>query len=119
MVVLLVNGKNDSVATIATLADVLADFTLDAPELRLAWEVRDLWANRMPKATASAIISRNSSMGGRYNSTETSYAEGLAQGDPRLIGNVTTIVQPSGTIMASVGRHGAAMFRLRALLARP
>ncbi|RDL35363.1 uncharacterized protein BP5553_07294 [Venustampulla echinocandica] len=99
----------------ATLADILADYTPNAPELKLAWEVRDLWANRMSNDMASAIIAGNNSTEGRYNSTETSYADGLAQGNPLLVGNVTTTVQPSGTITATVGRHGAAMFRLRAL----
>jgi alpha-galactosidase len=52
---------------------------------------------------------------GRYNATKSSYANGLAQEDPLLLGNVTTTVQPSGAITATIDPHGVAMFRLRAV----
>lgn len=52
---------------------------------------------------------------GRYNATALSYAEGLAQKNELLLGNVTMTVAPMGTITATVPRHSVAMFRLRAV----
>jgi len=83
--------------------------------------VRDLWANRMSTDEAQAIISANNTVTNgtnvqaRYNATEMSYAEGLRAKNELLLGNITTTVQPSGTIIATVAPHGAAMFRLRAM----
>jgi alpha-galactosidase len=130
MVVLLVNGNSQSTVLNATLADIFIDSGPrgTAPQVKMSWEVRDLWANRMSNDEAQAIISASSAAGnvttgynattvgaGKYNATRTSYAEGIANSDPLLLGNITTTVQPSGTITATVDPHGAAMFRLRAL----
>jgi alpha-galactosidase len=130
MVVVLINGVNSTMVMNATLADIFVDNGPDgtAPQVKMPWEVRDLWANRMSSEEAQAIISASSATGnattgfnattvgaGRYNATKTSYAEGLAQNNSLLLGNVSTTVQPSGTIIATVDPHGAAMFRLRAL----
>ncbi|PBP16961.1 alpha-galactosidase/alpha-n-acetylgalactosaminidase [Diplocarpon rosae] len=98
-----------------------------APQIQMSWEVRDLWANRMSNETAAAIISASSATGNattgynatrvggdtRYNATATSYKQGLAEKNELLLGNVTTTVQPSGTISASIEPHGVAMYRLR------
>jgi alpha-galactosidase len=130
MVVLLINGNNNTTVMNATLADVFLDSgpSGTAPQVKMPWEVRDLWANRMSNAEAQAIISSSSATGndttgynattigaGRYNATKTNYAEGLAQNNPILLGNITNTVQPSGTVIATVDPHGAAMFRLRAI----
>ncbi|PMD43670.1 glycoside hydrolase family 27 protein [Hyaloscypha variabilis F] len=130
MVVLLINGANESMVLNATLADIFIDSGASgtAPEVKLSWEVRDLWANRMSEAEAQAIIDASSATGnatngynatkvgsGRYNATKTSYAQGLQNNDALLLGNVTTTVGPSGTVTATVDSHGAALFRLRAL----
>lgn len=130
MVVLLINGNSQTTVLNATLADIFIDSGPrgTAPQVKMSWEVRDLWANRMSDEEAQAIISvswatENATTGynattvgaGRYNATRTSYAEGIANGDPLLLGNVTNTVQPSGTITATIDPHGAAMFRLRAL----
>jgi alpha-galactosidase len=129
-VVLLINGQNNTAVMNATFTDIFVDFGPKgtSAQSKLSWEVRDLWANRMTDAEAQAIINGVSVVGnsttavngtgvlnGLYNATATSYAEGLAARDERLLGNVTTTVGPSGTIMATVDAHGAAMFRLRAL----
>lgn len=129
MVVLLINGNNSTTVMNATLADIFVDNgpAGTAPQVKMAWEVRDLWANRMSNEEAKAIIDASSAVGnattgynattvgaGRYNATQTSYAEGLAMNSTLLLGNVTTTVQPSGTITATVDPHGVAMFRLRA-----
>jgi alpha-galactosidase len=130
MVVLLINGNNDTTVMNATLADIFVDNGAagTAPQVKMSWEVRDLWANRMSNEEAQAIINASSAVGnattgynattvgaGRYNATKTSYADGLAVNSELLLGNVTTTVQPSGTITATVDPHGAAMFRLRAV----
>lgn len=130
MVVLLVNGNNDTTVMNATLADIFVDSgpSGTAPQVKISWEVRDLWANRMSDDEASSIISASTATGnattgynattvgsGRYNATKTSYAEGLSNNDELLLGNITTTVQPSGTIVATVEPHGAALFRLRAV----
>jgi alpha-galactosidase len=129
-VVLLVNGNNDSTVMNATLEDIFVDSGPrgHAPQVDMSWEVRDLWTDRMSNETAQAIIdastaANNATKGynattvgdNRYNATATSYADGLASNNSILLGSVTTTVQPSGTITATVDRHGAAMFRLRAI----
>jgi alpha-galactosidase len=126
-VVLLLNGQNSSATMNATLADIFLDQSHSYQSV--SWEVRDLWADRMSNEEAQAIIDASSAAenhtGGtnatragednRYNATAKSYAQGLAEEDPLLFGNVTTTVQPSGTVTAQVDRHGVAMLRLRAI----
>lgn len=128
-VVVLVNSNNSPLTMNATLADIFTDSGgANSDYAQISWEVRDLWADRMSTEEAQAIIDASSASGnytngvnatrvgeGRYNATAKSYAEGLADLDPILLGNVTTTVQPMGTITADVDRHGVAMFRLRAL----
>jgi alpha-galactosidase len=129
-VVLLVNGNNNATVMNATLEDIFVDSGPrgHAPQVDMSWEVRDLWAGRMTNETAQAIIDASavasntthsynatSIFDHRYNATATSYADGLAANNSILLGSVTTTVQPSGTIIANVDRHGAAMFRLRAI----
>lgn len=130
VVVVLINGNNATTVMNATLADIFVDNgpSGTAEQVKMSWEVRDLWANRMKELEAQAIINASSASGnattgfnatkigaGRYNATKTSYVEGLANNDPLLLGKVSTTVKPSGTIIATVDPHGAAMFRLRAL----
>ena len=129
MVVVLVNGNDATTVMNATLVDIFIDSGgIKANEVKISWEVRDLWASRMSESEAAAIIAGSSATGnsttgynatsvasGRYNATRTSYADGLASNNTLLLGNVTTTVQPSGTITAAVDPHGAAMFRLRAI----
>lgn len=101
MVVVMINGNNATTVMNATLADIFVDNGAagTAPQVKLSWEVRDLWANRMSDAEAQSIITASSATGnattgyngtrvgaGRYNSTKTSYAEGLAKKDPLLLG---------------------------------
>ncbi|KAE8450177.1 hypothetical protein EG329_006958 [Mollisiaceae sp. DMI_Dod_QoI] len=130
MVVLLINGAGESMIMNASLADIFVDNGPQgtAAQVKMSWEVRDLWANRMSTDEAAAIIAASSGVGnvtkgynattvgaGRYNATKTSYADGLAANNSLLLGNVTITVQPSGTVTATVDPHGVAMFRLRAL----
>ena len=130
MVVMLINGNNNCTVMNATLADIFVDNGAagTAPQVKLSWEVRDLWANRMSVEEAEAIIDASKAVGnattgynattvgaGRYNATKTSYAAGLAMNNLLLLGEVSATVQPSGTITATVDPHGVALFRLRAV----
>ncbi|KAM0807623.1 putative Glycoside hydrolase family 27 protein [Seiridium cardinale] len=130
VLVVLLNGNNSPLEMNATLWDAFADLgsTGQAEYFAISWEVRDLWANRMSNEEAQAIIDASSAVGNytngwnetsvgadRYNATAKSYAQGLAEADPLLLGNATTTVAPSGTVTAQVDRHGVAMFRLRAI----
>ncbi len=142
-VVLLINGADTPLLMNASLADIFVDSGPKgtAKEVKISWEVRDLWVGRMNESQAAGIIGKcfffthlspifgflstagcgikfNDYIGGNgtyvgYNATKTSYREGLAARDPRLLGNVTTTVLPSGTVQATVPAHGAKMFRLR------
>lgn len=129
-VVLLINGDDKEAVLNATLADIFIDAGPKghAPQVGMSWEVRDLWSGRMSNETAQALIDASKAAGNstaahnttgigasRYNATATSYAEGLASNNSILLGSITTTVQPSGTITATIDRHGAAMFRLRAI----
>lgn len=130
MVVLLINGNNQTELMNAALADIFVDSGVagTAAQVKMSWEVRDLWAGRMSDEDAQSIIDAATAVGnattgynatkagvGRYNATALSYKEGLKEGNELLLGNVTTTVMPSGTVSADVAPHGAAMFRLRAV----
>jgi alpha-galactosidase len=130
VVVLLINGNNQTELMNATLADIFVDYGAagTAAQVKMSWEVRDLWAGRMSNEEAQSILDAASALKnvtisnnatqvvvGRYNATEMSYEEGLKEGNEILLGNVTTTVMPSGTVTAKVASHGAAMFRLRAV----
>lgn len=120
-VVALVNAGDESLTLNASLTDIFFDKSTSgtAPEIDQTWDVYDLWANRMDDATATAIISGNLSFVDinnatfRYNSTEMSYADGLAANHPALLGAKTTSIPPRGTFGATVPRHGIGLFRIR------
>lgn len=129
MLVLMINGLDEPTTMNASLAEIFADSgpAGRAPQIKMSWEVRDLWANRMSDETAAAIIAASGAAGNtttgwnattaggsaRFNATATSYKQGLADKNELLLGNVTTVVLPSGTVSANVEAHGVAMYRLR------
>lgn len=130
MVVVLINGQNSPAVLNATLADIFIDSGTSgtASQVSMSWEIRDLWAYRWTDEEAQAIIdaanATTESGSGLaasnvttklYNATKTSYADGLAAGNELLLGKVIGTVEPQGTITASIDRHGAAMYRLRAV----
>lgn len=129
MVVVLVNGNNSPTTMNATLADIFVDSGTygTAPQVDMSWEVRDLWGYRLTDEEAQSLIdATNATLSGNgtlvsanvtnlYNATATSYADGLEAKNELLLGKVVSTVAPQGTITATVDRHGAAMFRLRAV----
>ena len=124
--VILLNGGNNERETNATLEDIFWDNGPGgvAGQVKQAWDVYDLWANRMDNATANEIIGAamngtgpvNSTIGAqyRYNATANDgYLTGLNQDLPVLMGKKVGTVQPGGKVTATVARHGVAMFRLK------
>jgi len=123
-VVGLLNAGNTDMTMNATLQDIFID--AGAPASSQAWDVYDLWANRMSNASAQALINGTSTGSstlngtqplsnstGYYNATQTSYAAGLAANDTRLFGSMVGTVQAQGTLSAQIPRHGIGFYRLR------
>ena len=120
--VAMLNNANDTLNMNASLSDI---FFLQShggpattiPQLKHAWDVYDLWGNRMSQAEASGIINGTSIMNGtstaRYNATQTSYMDGLQANSSALFGTKIGTVQPGGTLTATVPRHSTAFYRLR------
>lgn len=94
-------------------------FVMDGPHGSAAqvdqkWAIHDLWARRMSEADAQTVL-KSGKVVGAYNATETSYAQGLADEDPRLFGKKIGEVDPRGQVNAHVARHAAKVFRLRSM----
>ncbi|ETS86838.1 hypothetical protein PFICI_00666 [Pestalotiopsis fici W106-1] len=122
-VVILLNAGAADMEMKATLAEIFVSFGPggSAPHVKSDWSVHDLWAHRMPHKTAAAIVDAISDderaaiykNANWYNSTETPYAEGLRNGDPRLFGEKIGVIEAGGTLKAEVKSHAARVFRLR------
>lgn len=123
--VALLNAGNSARMMNASLEDIFIDG--GKTYYNQAWDVYDLWANRISNATAQAILNGTSmtsstlngtqSLGnstGFYNATQMSYAKGLAANDTRLFGRKIGTVQSQGTLTAQIPRHGIGFYRLRA-----
>lgn len=127
MVVVLINSQNNATTMNATLADIFIDQGAGgtADQLAISWEVRDLWAYRLTDEESQALIDDmnaaeatgvvGNATAAVYNATATSYAAGLEAKNEQLLGKVVGTIEPRGTLTAEVERHGAAMFRLRAV----
>ena len=121
-VVVFLNAADENLEMKAGLADI---FVTEGPECSSAqckqsWTIYDLWSNRMKEGVAEEILEADTEKAAKllekakwFNSTETSYKEGLANGDERLFGAEVGLVDAKGTLMARVPRHGVAAFRLR------
>lgn len=117
-VVILFNAANEDLDMSASLADI---FVMDgpggsAPQVEQTWAVHDLWASRMSETVAKSVLEQSSGkIEGSYNATETPYAQGLADEDPRLFGEKIGEVKARGQVKAHVPRHAAKVFRLRSV----
>ncbi len=122
-VVILLNAANEDVQMSASLAEI---FTPEgphgsAPQTKMAWEVWDLWADRMSDEDAKAILDAGNekerksiqSRLGWYNASELSYEVGLERGDERLFGKKVGSVEPGGAWSVKVKRHSAMVYRFR------
>lgn len=118
----------------ATMNDIFVDqvttgSSAPVPHLSVSWDVHDLWANRMPDNIASAILNGtfNNTSGANtdmlngtavpvsyfYNSTHSSYEEGLGANNTALLGKKVGVLNPGGEVSASVAGHGVEAYRLR------
>ena len=88
-----------------------------APQTKDEYDVHDLWADRMDDSTAQQILAGKEQYKKKwYNSTETSYKEGLDKGDSRLLGKRVGSIGPQHSeLKAKVPRHATRVFRLRSL----
>ncbi|UNI22448.1 Alpha-galactosidase [Purpureocillium takamizusanense] len=138
-VVIFLNAADEDLDMSASLAEL---FVLQGPggsaaEAKRDWAVRDLWGSisssgsgggggggggaRMGRADAQAVLDATSEAergavlrrANWYNATEKPYAEGLAEGDARLLGERVGTVKAGGRLEARVGRHAAKVFRLQ------
>ncbi|KAK9365069.1 glycoside hydrolase superfamily [Lipomyces kononenkoae] len=114
-VVILLNAGNISRTMKASLEEVFRQQTGISPEVSNDWDIYDLWANRMDLELAQSIIDGTGKPSPEvyYNATETSYKDGLAGGNPVLLGKLVGKVGAGGTIEREVARHGVSMLRLR------
>lgn len=119
-VVILLNAGNSSRSMNATLADIFFDNGgAKSDQAQQSWDLYDLWANRMPNATANMIINSNSTMGAMnvtnyyWNATAMSFADGIKANSSVLMGSNIGSVAPLGAITADVARHGVVAYRLR------
>lgn len=116
-VVALVNTGSQAVEMTATLAEIFYHMGPGgkAKEIKEEWDVYDLWGNRMDSSTAQDIVAGKIKVDNNliYNASEQSYAQGLLNGDPRLLGKKVTTIKPSGSLSVKVNSHGVGFFRLR------
>ena len=129
--VALLNAGNSEREMNATLVDIFWDVMPigNSAQANQAWDVYDLWANRMDNDTAQQIITAANQVASgnstgvdpntigtdfRYNATALGgYTAGLAQNASALLGRKVGSVGPRGTLTATVPRHGIGAFRLR------
>lgn len=126
--VALLNAANSSMTMNASLYDIflsdsLSGTSMPASQLGQAWDVFDLWANRMSDREAHNVlngtagpVTMSSNSTTRYNATEKSYADGLMANATALMGRKIGTVAPHGTLTADVARHSVGLFRLRLVM---
>ena len=89
-----------------------------APQTKIAWDVHDLWADRMDERQAEKILKGDASKHQQvwYNSTEIPYKVGLQNNDERLLGKKSgRMSSENPRLSAKVPRHAVRMYRLRPL----
>lgn len=81
-----------------------------------SYDVYDLWVNRLSNSEAQSLLTDGASAHQDliYNSTKTSYADGLDQKNPMLLGKKIGSVASNGVVRGSVPAGGALIYRLRA-----
>ncbi|KAI6326367.1 hypothetical protein MCOR34_000782 [Pyricularia oryzae] len=123
-VVILLNAAGNDVEMTASLNDI---FVADgpggsAPQVKYGWAIHDLMASEMPIETAQALVDAANDRvqtaailkkANWYNATETPYAVGLENEDPRLFGEKIGEVEAKGAIKVKVPSHSAKVYRLR------
>ena len=118
--VVLLNAADESMNLTTDLNEIFVHEGPEgsAPHVKLEWDVYDLWANRMDEKQASDVLKDDPAkrLKNWYNSTETSYREGLQNNDERLFGKkIMTLTPAKPELALQVPRHGVRMLRLRPL----
>jgi alpha-galactosidase len=123
-VVILLNAGGEDKEISATLAEIFLHDGPEgsAPQVKEAWELYDLWANRMDEDVAQKILDAPVDEAVKllkdadwYNATALSYKEGLKEGDERLLGKKIGKIAAGGSLTAMVKSHSVEMFRLRSI----
>jgi alpha-galactosidase len=127
-ILIFLNVANEDLDMGATLEEIFLTNGVGgtAPQNKQDWAVHDLWGNTgaaMSNEDAQAILDADSASArtqklqklGWYNSTETSYAEGLKREDPRLFGERVGLVKSGGRLDVHVPRHATKAYRLRSV----
>jgi alpha-galactosidase len=123
-VVILLNAADEDVEMTASLEEI---FYSDGPEgsaeaVHQAWDLYDLWADRMDSVSAQKILDADENMEAFeslleevnwYNATKLSYKDGLKAEDRRLLGKLVQTIKAEGALRVLVKRHSVEMFRLR------
>lgn len=104
----------------ATLADIFVDNGgAKSDEAADAWDLRDLWGNRMPDTVAQQIRHGNSTASVQglhqywWNATAMSYANGVAKGAEVLLGTRNGSVSAQGMISSTVPARSVRAWRLQ------
>lgn len=88
-----------------------------APQVREAWEIYDLWADRLSNAQAAGIIAGNATipfnMTAHGGSPREIYAQTPPSNSTALMGTKVGTVSPGGKVTVHVKAHGVAMLRMR------
>ncbi|KIX96119.1 uncharacterized protein Z520_08374 [Fonsecaea multimorphosa CBS 102226] len=116
-VVAFLNAGNNSRTMSYSLVDVFGGLRTNT-NAQQSWDLFDVWGNQTVMSTevAAQVLNGTLAVGnatGYYNASETTWATGLNQSNPLLIGTPAGTVQGGGTLQAEVPRHGIQMWRLR------
>ncbi|KAJ9605104.1 hypothetical protein H2200_010494 [Cladophialophora chaetospira] len=116
-VVAFLNGGNNSRMMSYSLVEVFGGLRTNE-NAQKSWDLYDVWGNQtvMPNDVAAQVLNGTLAVGnatGYFNSSEISWALGLNQSNPLLLGTPAGSVQGGGTLSAEVARHGIQMWRLR------
>lgn len=116
-VVAFLNAGNNSRTMSYSLVDVFGGLRTNS-NAQKGWDLYDVWGSRtvMPVDVASRVLNGTLAVGNAtnyYNASETSWALGINQTNPLLMGTANGSVQSGGMLTAHVPRHGIQMWRLR------
>lgn len=112
-IVALINADNLERRVKVKLVDIFVDSPRRARQC--SWDVHDLWGSSSLDASDAhnLMIDRTTAPSKYYNSSAKSYAKGLADHDPRLIGDKIATVSPGDELLVSIPAHGIGFYRLK------
>jgi alpha-galactosidase len=122
-VLIFLNAATEEREMSTTLDDIFVHFGPggSAPQVKVKWDMYDLWVNRMEDTVAEEILRSSSEKTTVllekkvqwYNSTATPYVQGLEEGNERLLGKKIGVALPGKDIKVIVPRHAVKVYRLR------